>query len=201
MINVTTYTVGILLFDDVEVLDFAGPYEVLSVTEDENTDKLFNVVTISEKGQLIRARNGLKVEPDYHFDNHPELDIVVVPGGYGAREVESKNPVVVEWVKQQNDRVQKMTSVCTGSFILGEAGLLDGKSATTHWTALDRMEKAFPNVTVKRDVKFVDQGHLITSAGISAGIEMALHLVAVLYGKETAANTAKHMEYDWQTQF
>ncbi|PRY82721.1 DJ-1/PfpI family protein [Alkalibacterium olivapovliticus] len=197
----TTYTVGILLFDDVEVLDFAGPYEVLSVTEDENTDKLFNVVTISEKGQLIRARNGLKVEPDYHFDNHPELDIVVVPGGYGAREVESKNPVVVEWVKQQNDRVQKMTSVCTGSFILGEAGLLDGKSATTHWTALDRMEKAFPNVTVKRDVKFVDQGHLITSAGISAGIEMALHLVAVLYGKETAANTAKHMEYDWQTQF
>lgn len=197
----TTYTVGILLFDDVEVLDFAGPYEVLSVTEDENTDKLFNVVTISEKGQLIRARNGLKVEPDYHFDNHPELDIVVVPGGYGAREVESKNPVLVEWVKQQNDRVQKMTSVCTGSFILGEAGLLDGKSATTHWTALDRMEKAFPNVTVKRDVKFVDQGHLITSAGISAGIEMALHLVAVLYGKETAANTAKHMEYDWQTQF
>lgn len=197
----TTYTVGILLFDDVEVLDFAGPYEVLSVTEDENTDKLFNVVTISEKGQLIRARNGLKVEPDYHFDNHPELDIVVVPGGYGAREVESKNPVVVEWVKQQNDRVQKMTSVCTGSFILGEAGLLDGKSATTHWTALDRIEKAFPNVTVKRDVKFVDQGHLITSAGISAGIEMALHLVAVLYGKETAANTAKHMEYDWQTQF
>lgn len=197
----TTYTVGILLFDDVEVLDFAGPYEVLSVTEGENTDKLFNVVTISEKGQLIRARNGLKVEPDYHFDNHPELDIVVVPGGYGAREVESKNPVVVEWVKQQNDRVQKMTSVCTGSFILGEAGLLDGKSATTHWTALDRMEKAFPNVTVKRDVKFVDQGHLITSAGISAGIEMALHLVAVLYGKETAANTAKHMEYDWQTQF
>lgn len=197
----TTYTVGILLFDDVEVLDFAGPYEVLSVTEDENTDKLFNVVTISEKGQLIRARNGLKVEPDYHFDNHPELDIVVVPGGYGAREVESKNPVLVEWVKQQNDRVQKMTSVCTGSFILGEAGLLDGKSATTHWTALDRIEKAFPNVTVKRDVKFVDQGHLITSAGISAGIEMALHLVAVLYGKETAANTAKHMEYDWQTQF
>ncbi len=197
----TTYTVGILLFDDVEVLDFAGPYEVLSVTEDENTDKLFNVVTISEKGQLIRARNGLKVEPDYHFDNHPELDIVVVPGGYGAREVESKNSVLVEWVKQQNDRVQKMTSVCTGSFILGEAGLLHGKSATTHWTALDRMEKAFPNVTVKRDVKFVDQGHLITSAGISAGIEMALHLVAVLYGKETAANTAKHMEYDWQTQF
>ncbi len=197
----TTYTVGILLFDDVEVLDFAGAYEVLSVTEDENTDKLFNVVTISEKGQLIRARNGLKVEPDYHFDNHPELDIVVVPGGYGSREVESKNSVLVEWVKQQNDRVQKMTSVCTGSFILGEAGLLDGKSATTHWTALDRMEKAFPNVTVKRDVKFVDQGHLITSAGISAGIEMALHLVAVLYGKETAANTAKHMEYDWQTQF
>ncbi|MCC5894517.1 MAG: DJ-1/PfpI family protein [Alkalibacterium sp.] len=195
------YTVGILLFDDVEVLDFAGPYEVLSVTEDENTEKLFNAVTISEKGNLIRARNGLKVEPDYHFENHPPLDILVVPGGYGAREVESKNPVVVEWVKRQNESVHKMTSVCTGSFILGEAGLLAGKSATTHWTALDRMESAFPNVTVLRDVKFVDQGHLITSAGISAGIEMALHLVAVLYSKETAQNTAKHMEYDWQTKY
>lgn len=195
------YTVGILLFDDVEVLDFAGPFEVLSVTEDENAGKLFKVVTISETGKLVRARNGLKVEPDYHFGNHPELDILVVPGGYGAREVESKNPVVVNWVKKQNQTVQKMTSVCTGSFILGEAGLINGKSATTHWTALDRMEKAFPEVLVKRKVKFVDQGHLITSAGISAGIEMALHLVAVLYSKETAEHTAKHMEYDWQTQY
>lgn len=195
------YTVGILLFDDVEVLDFAGPFEVLSVTEDENSEKLFNVVTISEKGQLIRARNGLKVEPDYHFDNHPPLDIVIVPGGYGAREVESKNQVVVDWVTRQNQSVHKMTSVCTGAFILAEAGSLDGKSATTHWTALDRLETAFPEIKVKRDVKFVDEGHLITAAGISAGIEMALHLVAILFNVETARNTAKHMEYDWQTQY
>lgn len=197
----THYIVGILLFDDVEVLDFAGPFEVLSVTEDKNAEKPFKVVTISENGQLIRARNGLKVEPDYHFENHPPLDILVVPGGYGAREVESKNPVVVDWVKCQNESVDKLTSVCTGAFILGEAGLLNGKKATTHWTALDRMETTFPEVTVMRDVKFVDEGHIITSAGISAGIEMALHLVAVLSGVETAHLTAKQMEYDWQTQY
>lgn len=195
------YTVGILLFDDVEVLDFAGPYEVFSVTEDEQAVKGFKVVTISEKGEMIRARNGLKVEPDYHFGNHPELDVLVVPGGYGAREVESKNEVVVDWVNAQDAVVEKMTSVCTGSFILAEAGLLEGKRATTHWTSLDRMEKAYPSVCVKREVKFVDEGHLITSAGISAGIEMALHVVAVLYDKDTAAHTAKHMEYDWQTGY
>ncbi|SDK41579.1 DJ-1/PfpI family protein [Alkalibacterium thalassium] len=195
------YTVGILLFDDVEVLDFAGPYEAFSVTEDEQAVKSFKVVTISEKGEMIRARNGLKVEPDYHFGNHPELDVLVIPGGYGAREVESKNEVVVDWVRNQDEVVEKMTSVCTGSFILAEAGLLEGKRATTHWTALDRMEKEYPSVDVKREVKFVDEGHLITSAGISAGIEMALHVVAILYGKETAAHTAKHMEYDWQTGY
>lgn len=195
------YTVGILLFNDVEVLDFAGPYEVFSVTEDEQAVKGFKVVTISETGDMIRARNGLKVEPDYHFNNHPELDVLVVPGGYGAREVESKNEVVVDWVRNQDEVVEKMTSVCTGSFILAEAGLLEGKRATTHWTSLDRMEKTYPSVCVKREVKFVDEGHLITSAGISAGIEMALHVVAALYGVETAAHTAKHMEYDWQTGY
>lgn len=197
----STYTVGILLFDDVEVLDFAGPYEVFSVTEDEQAVKGFKVVTISETGEMIRARNGLKVEPDYHFENHPNLDVLVVPGGYGAREVESKNEVVVDWVRNQDEVVKKMTSVCTGSFILAEAGLLEGKRATTHWTALDRMEKEYPSVDVKREVKFADEGHLITSAGISAGIEMALHVVAVLHGIETAAHTAKHMEYDWQTGY
>lgn len=196
-----THTVGILLFDDVEVLDFAGPYEVLSVTQDEQKDKPFNVVTISETGKEIRARNGLRVTPDFSFETHPPLDTLIVPGGYGAREVESKNPVLVDWVKQQHEHVEKMTSVCTGAFILAEAGLLEGKKATTHWTTLNRLEKEFPELTVIREVKFVDEGKVITSAGISAGIEMALHLVAKLTTLETARLTARHMEYDWQTQY
>lgn len=195
------HTVGILLFDEVEVLDFAGPYEVLSVTQDEQKDKPFKVVTISETGKEIRARNGLRVTPDCSFSNHPPLDTLIVPGGYGAREVESKNPVLVKWVKEQSEHVGIMTSVCTGAFILAEAGLLDGKKVTTHWTTLDRLEKEFPQLTVMRGVKFVDQGHIVTSAGISAGIEMALHLVAELTTLETAQLTAKHMEYDWQTQY
>lgn len=196
-----TNTVGIVLFDDVEVLDFAGPYEVLSVTQDEQKEKPFNVVTISETGQEIRARNGLRVTPDFSFKTHPRLDTLIIPGGYGAREIESKNPVLIDWVKEQNQSVEKMTSVCTGSFILAEAGLLDGKKVTTHWTTLDRLEQEFPELTVIRGVKFVDEGKIITSAGISAGIEMALHLVAELTSLDTAKHTAKHMEYDWQTQY
>ncbi|EXJ24113.1 ThiJ/PfpI family protein [Alkalibacterium sp. AK22] len=196
-----TQTIGILLFDDVEVLDFAGPFEVFSVTRDEHEGRPFNVVTLSETGKMITARNGLKVVPDYSIKDHPILDILVIPGGYGAREVESKNSVIIDWVKKQDTQVKKMTSVCTGSFILGEAGLLKGKQATTHWTALDRLEESFPATEVIREVKFVDQGHLVTSAGISAGIEMALHIVADQLGVDTAANTARHMEYDWQTGY
>lgn len=197
----TTQTIGILLFDDVEVLDFAGPFEVFSVTRDEHEGRPFNVVTLSETGEMITARNGLKVVPDYSIKDHPILDILVIPGGYGAREVESRNPVIIGWVRKQDAQVEKMTSVCTGSFILGEAGLLKDKQATTHWTALDRMEESFPATKVIREVKFVDQGHLVTSAGISAGIEMALHIVAGQLGIDTAANTARHMEYDWQTGY
>lgn len=197
----TTQTIGILLFDDVEVLDFAGPFEVFSVTRDEHEGRPFNVVTLSETGEMITARNGLKVVPDYSIKDHPILDILVIPGGYGAREVESRNPVIIDWVRKQDAQVEKMTSVCTGSFILGEAGLLKDKQATTHWTALDRMEESFPATEVIREVKFVDQGHLVTSAGISAGIEMALHIVAGQLGIDTAANTARHMEYDWQTGY
>lgn len=196
-----THTVGILLFDDVEVLDFAGPYEVFSVTQDEQKHKPFNVVTISETGKEIRARNGLRVIPDYSFQTHPPLDTLIVPGGYGAREVESKNQILVDWVKKQYPTAEKMTSVCTGAFILAEAGLLIGKKATTHWTTLDRLEQEFPELTVVRGVKFVDEGKVITSAGISAGIEMALHLVAELTSLKTARHTAKHMEYDWQTKY
>lgn len=191
------WTVGILLFDEVEVLDFAGPFEVLSVTtyEDFSTNA-FKVSTVSETGEIIYARNGLKVQPDYSFENAPSFDIIVIPGGPGARETQIRNERVLEWIAIQMTNVQIMTSVCTGAFLLAKAGLLNGKTATTHWFTYDRFENEFPKVTLQRNVKFVDQGNIMTSAGVSAGINMSFHIVNRLLGKEITLSTARGMEYD-----
>lgn len=190
-------TVGILLFNEVEVLDFAGPFEVFSLPASiETNEKYFSVHTVSENGELISARNGLQVQPDYSFDNHPAFDIVIVPGGYGAEEIEIYNEHVIAWIQQQATEVEIVASVCTGALLLAKAGLLDGITATTHWMDLDRLENEFPNVSVKRNVKFVDEGAIITSGGISAGINMSFHLVAKLCGEQIARDTAKRMEYD-----
>lgn len=190
-------TVGILLFNDVEVLDFAGPFEVFSIaTIAKSNDKLFSVKTISESGELVTARNGLNVKPDYSFANHPSLDIVIIPGGYGAEKIEINNPNVIEWIKNQQSKVEFMTSVCTGALLLAKAGILDGRRATTHWMDIDRLEQEFPDVSVQRGVKFVDEGSLMTSGGISAGINMSFHLISRLHGKEVAIETAKRMEYE-----
>jgi len=193
-------TVGILLFNEVEVLDFAGPYEVFScaVRPEDHNNHFFQVVTISETGQLINARNGLTVKPDYSFSNHPRLDIVIVPGGKGAEVYEINNQNVITWIKNQSLKTEIMASVCTGALLLAKAGLLDDKSATTHWMDVDRLQAEFPLVTVKRGEKFVDEGRVITSGGISAGINMSFHLLSRLYGKEAALYTAKNMEYELQ---
>ncbi|WP_225742885.1 DJ-1/PfpI family protein [Marinilactibacillus sp. Marseille-P9653] len=191
--------VGILLFNEVEVLDFAGPFEVFSVTEDHSEkDKPFKVVTISQDGQMIKARNGLRVLPDYSFESHPDLDILVVPGGYGAREIELHNQDLHQWLKEQDQKTDYTTSVCTGAFLLAKAGLLENKTVTTHFSALDRLADNFPSLNVKRNTKFVDEGHILTSAGISAGIELSLYLVGKILGASTAKETAKQMEYDSQ---
>ncbi|NOU92500.1 DJ-1/PfpI family protein [Paenibacillus sp. LMG 31456] len=196
------WSVGIFLFNDVEVLDFAGPFEVFSVTTypDQHVDtpefNPFLVKLVSETGELVQAYNGLKVQPDYSFDNAPHFDILVIPGGLGAREKEIYNEKVIQWISQRMGNVKLMTSVCTGALLLAKAGLLNGKMATTHWASYDRLEKEFPAVTVKRNVKFVDEGNIVTSGGISAGINMAFHVVKQLLGSEIAQTTAKTMEYD-----
>ncbi|MBC9785071.1 DJ-1/PfpI family protein [Heliobacterium chlorum] len=190
-------TVGIFLFDEVEVLDFAGPFEVFSLTTVPNTDiRPFKVETVSEKGMIISARNGLKVQPDYNFQNAPKFDILIVPGGYGAEETELHNPNVITWLRKQKERVELICSVCTGAFLLAKAGILDGKKATTHWMDMSRFEAEFPNVSVTRDVKYVDEGSVITSGGISAGINMSFYVVQKLLGHETAQATARRMEFD-----
>jgi transcriptional regulator GlxA family with amidase domain len=197
MSDVRHWKVGILLFDEVEVLDFAGPFEVFSVTAYSETDlKPFIVDTISETGNLIVARNGLKVQPDYGFENAPYYDILVIPGGPGARNQQINNQAVIEWIRKRSAEVQLMTSVCTGALLLAKAGLLQGKRATTHWASYDRLENEFPEVIVKRNIKYVDEGDIITSGGISAGINMAFHVVRRLLSPEIAQITARRMEYD-----
>ncbi|PGW37198.1 DJ-1/PfpI family protein [Bacillus thuringiensis] len=196
------WSVGILLFDDVEVLDFAGPFEVFSVTTypkqqvDTLESKPFLVKLVSETGNLVRACNGLEVKPDYSFDNAPHFDILVVPGGFGVRMKEIYNEKIIQWISHRMKNVELMTSVCTGALLLAKAGLLNGKMATTHWASYDRLENEFPAVIVKRKVKFVDAGNIVTSGGISAGINMAFHIVKRLLGLEIAQTTAKMMEYD-----
>ncbi|EEM28539.1 Transcriptional regulator, AraC [Bacillus thuringiensis serovar thuringiensis str. T01001] len=189
------WSVGIFLFNEVEVLDFAGPFEVFSVTE-VNEEKPFTVYTVSENGEMITARNGLKVQPDYSIENLPPVDILIIPGGLGAREYEIKNEIVIKWIGQQMKEVKLMTSVCTGALLLAKAGLLAGLKATTHWASIEKFKNEFQNVEVIENVKFVDEGHIITSAGISAGINMAFHIVKNLLGVHVAEDTAKRMEYD-----
>ena len=191
--------VGILIFPDVEVLDFAGPFEVFSVTrlnEDRRREEPspFEVKLIAEQNKPIEASGGLRVIPDYDLDNCPPLDILVVPGGWGTR-TEITNDRIINWIAERGKTVETLTSVCTGSMLLGRAGLLDGLRATTHWRALDWMRESFPSVTVESKMHVVDEGHVFTSAGISAGIDMSLRVVARCYGEAVARAKARHMEY------
>ncbi len=194
-------TVGILLFDDVEVLDAFGPFEVFSVAQTANPDdlggELFTVLTISETGAPVRTRGGLTVTPHHGFADHPPLDILLVPGGYGTR-AQVSNAAVLDWLRSRAAEAELRTSVCTGAFLLAEIGLLDGRAATTHWGSIDRLRKGYRDIEVHEDVRFVDEGTVMTSAGISAGIDMALHVVARLHGADAARATARHMEYDWR---
>jgi transcriptional regulator GlxA family with amidase domain len=193
--------VGIVIFDEVEVLDFCGPFEVFSVTSNytvytKRKTGAFKVFTIAEQDHLISTRGGMLVQPHFTIHNHPHIDIVVVPGGFGTRK-EIDNPVLMTWLARVVQETRLNTSVCTGAFLLGKVGVLEGHSATTHWASLDRFAQAFPNVRVQREVRWVDDT-VITSAGVSAGIDMSLHVVERLLGREQAEKTAKQMEYVWQ---
>lgn len=193
-------TVGILIFDDVEVLDFCGPYEVFSSARPpgqiEDGSHLFTVLTIAEEPRLIRCRGGLLVQPHHSIDDHPPLDILVVPGGKGTRH-ERYNHRLLDWIVDQDTRTELTTSVCTGAFLLAERGILDGRPATTHWASIEWMREQYPAVDMRADIRVVDTDHVVTSAGVSAGIDMALHVVARLHGDEAAEWTARSMEYDW----
>jgi transcriptional regulator GlxA family with amidase domain len=195
-------TIGILIFDDVEVLDFCGPFEVFSVArlpkDDEDFEsQLFRAVTIAANQKIVTCIGGLTVQPHYTFADCPKLDLLVVPGGWGTRAL-VHDRTVIDWILRIASEVEITASVCTGAFLLAEAGLLSGLKATTHWGSIERLSKSYPQVEVLSDQRVVDQGSIVTSAGISAGIDMALQLVARLHGPAAARWTARRMEYDLQ---
>ena len=195
----TLRTVGILLFNEVEVLDFAGPFEVFSLAENDSSDKHFDVITIAEQQAPISARNGLTVIPDYRFTDHPDIDVLVIPGGLGAEKIEINNQVTIEWIVSQANVAELTLSVCTGALLLAKAGLLAGKSATTHWMDLDNLA-SYPNIEVIANTRYVDASDetnkLVTSAGISAGIHASLYCVEKLIDRRTMKATARRMEFD-----
>lgn len=189
-----TKNVAILIFNDVEVLDFCGPFEVFSVTNEIHSLKPFNVYTVAENDKPVIARNNFSVNPRYTINNCPKPDILIVPGGQGTRK-EMNNPVLVNWVKDSFNSVELLLSVCTGALILAKAGLLEGLSATTHHGAFDLLRKAAPNTKIVKDQRFVDNGKIILSAGISAGIDMSFYVVEKLLDKNAVVATSKQMEY------
>jgi transcriptional regulator GlxA family with amidase domain len=193
--------VGIVVYEDVEVLDFCGPFEVFSVTrlnEQKRREEPspFSAFLIAETKSPVVATGGMRVVPDHDLDSCPKLDILLVPGGWGFRH-QMNNERLLKWIADRSRQVKTLTSVCTGALLLGKAGLLDGKRATTHWRWLDSMQEMFPTVTVEKRLHFVEEGDFFSSAGISAGIDMTLRLVARYYGEAVARATAKHMEYPY----
>ncbi|MEM7735948.1 MAG: DJ-1/PfpI family protein [Deinococcota bacterium] len=201
----TQRNVAIILFDDVEVLDFAGPFEVLSVTGRRGGAQPFNAYTVAQ-ATPVTARNGLSINPHYLLTTCPTPNIVVVPGGggyhadgqpFGSRK-EMHNDVLLEWLVAHTASAEHVLSVCTGALILANAKLTQGLQATTHHLALDALADVDPSLQVKAEQRIVDNGKVIFSGGISAGIDASLYMVAKLLGQDAAKETATYMEYDWQ---
>ena len=185
-----TVTTGIVLFDDAEELDWAGPWEVFTMARTEGDQ----VVTIAEHDRPVRCAKGLRVLPDHTFHDAPTLDVVVVPGGQGTRR-EVDNQVLLDWLAKTAATCRWVTSVCTGSFVLLAAGPAQGKRVTTHWGSIDRLRDS-GDVTVLEGVRYVRDGDVVTAAGVSAGIDMALWLVGQLYDVDHARAVQRFMEYD-----
>jgi len=192
--------IAILVFDAVELLDFTGPYEVFSVADHLLGGEHFNVFTAAVLPGTVRTSNGLKVVPDYTLEDCPPPHVLVIPGGQGARAL-LQQPALLEWVRIKARQAGLVMSVCTGALVLAKVGLLDGLRITTHHQALDLLAELAPTATIDASDRFhdnpspVNRGRILTAAGISAGIDCALHAVRLLAGPNAAAATAHHMEY------
>lgn len=192
---------GIFIFDEVEVLDFAGPFEVFSRTrlvpgaQSRRSDESapFTVFTVAQAAAPITATGGLQVIPAYTWDTAPSIDVLVIPGGFGTRPL-LDHTATIEWIQRAAGHAEHVTSICTGALLLAKAGLLRGRRATTHWAAHDLLQTLDPSVSVIREARVV-RDTIFSSAGVSAGIDMAFDVVESLCGKAVADETAQYIEY------
>jgi transcriptional regulator GlxA family with amidase domain len=193
--------VGILLFNGVQITDFTGPYDVFvlarpaGVPNPLEAPPLFRVFTVAQQ-ETISCEGGLRVLSEYRLDDHPPVEVLVVPGGWGVFRVR-EDAAAMAWIKRTAESAQLATSVCIGALLMGELGLFDGLPATTHWSFLDELQRIAPRAEVRGRVRYADADKLLSSAGISAGIDMALHALERLHGPEVAAQTARILEYDY----
>lgn len=192
-----TRHIGIYIYPMAEVLDFSGPFEVFTTASRVcPDDDPFAVSLISQAGGQVVARAGYRVMSDYGIAMHPPLDVLIIAGGVHSDELD--NAPVIDWIAAQSKQVSMVASVCTGAFLLARAGVCAGRRVTTHWEDIPDFRQLFPQIPVQENVRWVDEGALITSAGISAGIDMSLHLVERLHSRALAEKTARQMDFGWQ---
>jgi transcriptional regulator GlxA family with amidase domain len=187
--------IGIALFDEAEELDWAGPWEVLAAWAQQWPADGADVFTLGRTQDVVTCAKGLKVLPDHSWESAPPLDVLVYPGGQGTRR-ELKDETVLDWLRDRSAGGTLMTSVCTGSLVYAAAGLLRDRPATTYWGALDLLGDLDSSIDVRADDRFVDSGEVVTAAGVSAGIDMALHLVARLHSLDRARDVRRYIQYD-----
>jgi transcriptional regulator GlxA family with amidase domain len=187
--------IGVALFDGAEELDWAGPWEVLAAWAVQWPDDGVRVFTLARSADPVTCAKGLRVLPDETWESAPPLDVLVYPGGRGTRR-ELADEGVLDWIRGHAERGTVVASVCTGSLVLAAAGLLDGKPATTHWQSRELLPTLGREIEVRPDDRFVDNGAILTAAGVSAGIDMALHLVARLHSPERAREVRRYIQYD-----
>ncbi|MCL2737154.1 MAG: DJ-1/PfpI family protein [Propionibacteriaceae bacterium] len=196
-----TMSIGLYAFDDMEMLDFAGPYQVFATasqlsaqTSSPFTDDLFSLVTIGRTLDPVTARAGAVLQPQATIDDHPPLSCLVIPGSTGAKGAQADDPEAVTWISATSSQVPVIAAVCTGAFLLARTGLLDGLQATTHADHVDDLRRRFPSIEVIDSRRWVDAGRFVTSAGLSAGIDMALHLVERMASRELSVATARRLD-------
>ncbi|CAD5952190.1 Isonitrile hydratase [Planktothrix tepida] len=193
----TQKNIAILMFNDVEILDFAGPYEVFSIASEINEDKPFNVYLVAETLNSLQSHNGLSINPDFTLLDSPVPDVIFIPGGIGTKAAMNQLQILA-WIQSKGHYADLIVSVCTGALLLAKVGLLDGLVATTHHLALEQLRALAPQTTIVDNQRYVDNGKIITAAGISAGIDVSLYVIAKLLGDDKALKTAQYMEYDWK---
>lgn len=195
-VNLSIKNIAVLIYDDIELMDFCGPYDVFSMANKMNGKKLFNIYTVAEATGDIETQNGLIVKAKYSVKNCPEADILIIPGGKGARK-EMNNPNILKWIKEYSSKAQLILSVCTGALLLASCGLLDGLAAATHHNAVELLKKTAPKAKVMTDQRYVDNGKIVLSAGVASGIDMSLYVLGKLSGEALVLKVKENMEYNW----